>query len=449
MGRLLGIKKELWVKVLGKGSISKVIRYFKKNGFMNTVYASIERVFFAYHKNYTYSLPEEEKLASQRAHIFSEKVLISIVVPTYETNENHLKEMIESVLFQTYEDWELILADASNSEKVKKVADTYTDKRIVYKKLEKNSGISDNTNEGILLAKGDYIALLDHDDMLTVDALYEVMSVIEKEKKEGKLAKVIFSDEDKCNSDGSRFFEPHFKPGYNKELLFTNNYICHFFVCKAELMKELLLRKEFDGAQDFDLVLRATSYVNKEQNIGGMVSICHIPKVLYHWRCHENSTAQNPESKMYAYEAGKRAVQSALDGLGRKLTVVHGKHLGFYQPEIENLGQLFEMNEKLGCIGGAVYRGNKVIGGAMDKEGKVLYSGLHKKFEGYMNRAHLMQTAVAVDIRNILVREELRPVYDEFIKTCDEKKQLDYVKLSLEFCEKIGKMGYEILYWER
>ena len=174
---------------------------------------------------------------------------------------------------------------------------------------------------GIDLAKGDYIALLDHDDLLTEDALFEMVKKIEEEKNAGKIAKIIFSDEDKCNSEASRFFAPHFKAGYNKELLFTNNYICHFLLCKAELMKELLLRSEFDGAQDFDFVLRATSYVNNEAEQGKAVSICHVPKVLYHWRCHENSTAENPESKMYAYEAGKRAVQAAFEELGRNVQV--------------------------------------------------------------------------------------------------------------------------------
>ena len=429
-------------------NLTKVIRYFKKNGIMNTFYAVIERVFLAYHKNYTYIAPSEEKLDAQRKTVFSEPILFSIVVPTYETKETHLREMIESVISQTYGHWELILADASSSTQVKNVVETYRDERIVYKKLAKNAGISENTNEGILAAKGEYIALLDHDDLLTPDALYEMVSVIENEKNAPKIANVIFADEDKCNSDASRFFAPHFKMGYNKELLFTNNYICHFLVCRAELMKELLLRKEFDGAQDFDFVLRATSYVNKEKENDEQVSICHIPKVLYHWRCHENSTAENPESKMYAYEAGKRAVLAAFKELGRNIKVIHGKHLGFYQPKVDAKEELLSADEKLGCIGGAVYKGNKVIGGAMDEKGNVLYKGLHKKFEGYMNRAHLMQSAYAVDIRNIVVCEKLEPVLAETLDACKISNNPDYVKASLEFCEKIKNMGYEIIYWE-
>lgn len=429
-------------------NIGKVMRYFKKNGIMNTFYAVIERVFFAYHKNYTYNEPSKDILEAQRKKVFEENLLFSIVVPTYETNEIHLKEMIESVCNQTYVNWELVLTDASTTTAVEDVVKIYDDARIVYLKLAKNAGISANTNEGILKAKGDYIALLDHDDLLTKDALYEVASMIEKEKNAGKVAKVIFSDEDKCDSNAERFFSPHYKTDYNKELLFTNNYICHFLVCKAQLMKDLLLRKEFDGAQDFDFVLRATDYVNCEKEEGEAVSICHIPMILYHWRCHENSTAQNPESKMYAYEAGKRAVQARFDKMGRKLDVVHGKHLGFYEPKVTDKAQLFMENEKLGCIGGAVYGRNKVIGGAMDCEGTVLYSGLHKKFEGYMNRAHLMQSAYAVDIRNIVVREELKEILEEIKCRVSGTKDADYVAVSLEFCEKVRNLGYEILYWE-
>lgn len=431
-----------------KNSVAKVVRYFKKNGLGNTVYATIERVFFAYHKNYTYQAPAKTILEEQRKTQFNSQILVSIVVPTYETKENHLREMIDSVLSQTYESFELILADASKTEAVADVVNTYKDARIVYHKLAKNAGISENTNVGIGLARGDYIALLDHDDLLTEDALFEMVKKIEEEKNAGKIAKIIFSDEDKCNSEGSRFFAPHFKPGYNKELLFTNNYICHFLLCKAELMKELLLRSEFDGAQDFDFVLRATSYVNKEAEQGKTVSICHVPKVLYHWRCHENSTAENPESKMYAYEAGKRAVQAAFEELGRNVQVIHSKHLGFYQPNLGHKSELFCTNPRLGCIGGALYKGAKVVGGAMDSKGFVLYKGLHKKFEGYMNRAHLMQSAEAVDIRNVEVCDKLKPVLEQFLLRCKEENNPNYVKASLEFCEKIREMGYEVMYWE-
>ncbi len=451
-----------------KSNITKAIRYFKKNGIMNTVYAGIERVFFPYYKNYTYIAPSYEELKKQKNTKFSEDILFSIVVPTYETNEKHLQEMIDSVLLQSYENFELILADASQTDIVKETVEKYTDSRIIYKKLDKNLGISQNTNEGIRLANGDYIALLDHDDLLTLDALYFVMCELEKEKKQGKVAKVIFSDEDKCDGDGKKFFEPHYKLDYNKALLFTNNYICHFLVSEAKMMKELLLREEYDGAQDFDYVLRATSYVNRQKQEGKQVSICHVAKILYHWRCHENSTAQNPESKMYAYEAGLRATDLALKQSGSSLNMAHDKHLGFYHIAVDSVIELLKDNPKLACVGGAVYKGAKVVGGVMDREGNTLYRGLHKKFAGYMNRAKLMQSAMCVDIRNIVVRKELWHIFEEVTKlpyipvsdknlTFDYKKaekqvgknkKIDYVKLSLVFCEKIAKEGYEIIYWE-
>ena len=431
-----------------KTNLAKVRRYFKKNGIVNTLYATVERVFFAYYKQYTYEGVSEEKLKEQRNTEFHNRVLVSIVVPTYETKEEHLREMIESVLSQTYSDFELILADASNTKTVEEITNTYKDARIVYHKLANNAGISENTNEGIKIAKGSYIALLDHDDLLTEDALFEIVKKIEEEKNAGKIAKIIFSDEDKCNGDGSRFFEPHYKPGYNRRLLFTNNYICHFLVCRAELMKELLLRKEFDGAQDFDFVLRATNFVEKEIKEGSNVSVCHVPKILYHWRCHENSTAVNPESKMYAYEAGKRAVQAAYDATDQKLQAEHSKHLGFYLPKEKNVYTLLETNETIGCVGGAVYKRNKIIGGAMDKQGNVVYKGLHKKFEGYMNRAHLMQNAYAVDVRNMAVCSKLQEELDLVRKTLTGADNQEYIRVSLEFCDKIRSMGYEIVYWE-
>ena len=427
--------------MFGKTGIAKVTRYFKKNGILNTFFAVIERVFFAYHKNYTYQKPDVEKEEMQRRHGFKENRMFSIVVPTYETNETHLKEMIESVLCQTYKNWELILADASQSSKVETIVKTYKDERIVYSKLAKNAGISENTNVGILAAKGEYIGLLDHDDLLTADALFEVARKIEEENNAGKIAKLIFSDEDKCNGDGTRFFEPHYKPGFNRGLLYTNNYICHFMVCEAKLMKELLLRKEYDGAQDFDFALRVAKRLSDEE-------ICHISKVLYHWRCHENSTAANPESKMYAYEAGKRAVTDAFKKNGWKVEAVHGKHLGFYKPDVKSKEELFLEDKNIGCIGGAVYKCNKVIGGAMDRAGNIIYKGLHKRFEGYMNRAHLLQSAQAVDVRNILVRDELLDLYKEMVTDKMAESGADYMALSLEFSKKVREKGYEIIYWE-
>ncbi len=449
-----------------KTNLSKTIRYFKKNGLTNTCYALVERVFFPYYKDYRYISPKREELEKQRSSQAIEDVLFSIVVPTFETNKVHLGEMIQSVLNQSYEKFELILVDASQSSVVIDHVSEYDDARIIYHKLSKNAGISENTNAGIHMARGNYIALLDHDDMLTPDALYQMASKITEEKNKGKIAKIIFSDEDKCNGEGTVFFEPYYKTEYNKALLYTNNYICHFLVSEADMMKELLLRKEYDGAQDFDYVLRATNYVNNMREGGMPFSIAHVNKILYHWRCHEQSTASNPESKMYAYDAGKRAVNAALEAKRIGLKARHGRYLGFYELDVDNKSELLNEDCKIGCVGGAVYKKNKIVGGALDEQGRPIYKGLHKKYDGYMKRAHLMQNVSYVDIRNIIVKKELRGIFEEVtklpyitksemdetfhykqaVKTLETKP--DYKELSIEFCKRVGKDGYEIIYWE-
>ena len=169
------------------------------------------------------------------------------------------------------------------------------------------------------MATGEYIGLLDHDDLLELHALYEMRLELEKHPE----ADVLYSDEDKVTFDLQHYFEPHYKPDFNPDLLRSNNYICHFLVMKRELLEEIGgFRAEFDGAQDFDLVLRLTEKAKK---------VVHIPKVLYHWRSHEASTAANPMSKLYAYEAGRRAVESHLERCGEEGIVTDTRFYGFYQ----------------------------------------------------------------------------------------------------------------------
>lgn len=210
-----------------------------------------------------------------------------------------MKEMLDSVLAQTYGNWQLCLADGSpKGEDVAGIVKKYAsrDSRILYKNLGGNRGFSDNTNEAIAMADGDYIILADHDDVLPEYALYECAMAV----KDHPECDVFYSDEDKMDMDGGALFDPHFKPDFNPDLLTSVNYICHLFVVKRRLLDKVGgLRREFDGAQDYDFIFRCT------EQAGG---IWHIPKVLYHWRCHQDSTASNPESKLYAFEAGSRAV---------------------------------------------------------------------------------------------------------------------------------------------
>ena len=197
----------------------------------------------------------EAELEKQKKYEFAYNPKISIIVPTYETPEMFLREMIESVQQQTYSNWELCIADGSVSDQVMQVIQAYAqaDKRIIVKKLTKNKGIADNTNVAIAIASGEYIALLDHDDLLAPDALFEVVRCVNDNEK----ADVIYSDEDKITADSARRFEPHFKTDFNIELLRSNNYICHLFVVKRLIVEEIGgFRNDFDGAQDYDLILR-------------------------------------------------------------------------------------------------------------------------------------------------------------------------------------------------
>lgn len=262
----------------------------------------------------------EAELEKQKKYEFTYNPKISIIVPTYETPEIFLREMIESVQRQTYSNWELCIADGSVSDQVMQVIQTYAqaDKRIIAKKLMKNKGIADNTNAAITMASGEYIALLDHDDLLAPDALFEVVRCVNDNEK----ADVIYSDEDKITADSARRFEPHFKMDFNIELLRSNNYICHLFVVKRLIVEEIGgFRNDFDGAQDYDLILRC---IEKAEGI------YHIPKILYHWRVHQSSTAENPESKLYAYDAGKRAIEEHLKRVNRPGSVQELYYHGFY-----------------------------------------------------------------------------------------------------------------------
>lgn len=265
--------------------------------------------------------PTKEELDKQRDYKFEINPLISVIVPTYNTPEFFLREMIESVINQTYSNWELCIADGSNESKTKDILKEYSnlDNRIKLKYLEKNEGISGNTNKALELATGDYIGLFDHDDLLTQDALYEVVKCI----NDNNLPDFIYTDEDKVDENSESFFDPHFKPDFSPDTLRSYNYITHFSVFKKSLLDKVgNFRSEFDGSQDYDLILRLTEIAN---------GIVHIPKVLYHWRVHKGSVASGGDAKPYAYEAAKKALKSHLDRVGLNGNVYDGKFLGSYK----------------------------------------------------------------------------------------------------------------------
>ena len=263
----------------------------------------------------------------QKHAAFAQKPLISIVIPLYCTPLPYLKELLESVRRQSYENWQLCLADGSPDDKAKEFIEKHygREKRIVYRKLEENGGISTNTNEAVALAAGEYLMLCDHDDTLEPDALYEIVKAINDTG-----ADVLYTDEDKVSMDGQHYFDPNFKPDFNLFRLRENNYICHIFVVKKSLTDETgLLRSEFDGAQDFDFILRCCEKAQK---------ITHIPKVLYHWRCHMDSTAADPSSKAYAYEAGRKAVREHYQRLGIDAKVEMTERPGWYRSHVKVQG---------------------------------------------------------------------------------------------------------------
>lgn len=279
-------------------------------------------------------LPDEAQDEEQRKAEFVQAPCISVLVPAYETPEGFLREMIESVLNQSYSRLELCIADGSPSDQVQRVVETYArkDPRVRYQRLLENKGISENTNAALSMASGAYVGLLDHDDLLLPGALYEIVKVL----NEAGDADAFYTDEDKVNMEGTHHFQPHFKPDFNLEYLCSNNYICHFFVVKRRIALDTGgFRSDFDGAQDHDFIFRCTEQAR---------NVVHIPKVLYSWRCHEASTAANPESKLYAYEAGKRAVTAHLVRVGETGEVLDTSNYGFYRVRYPAPGQKILIN---------------------------------------------------------------------------------------------------------
>lgn len=270
-------------------------------------------------KHGTASFPTPEEAGRQRATKFSKDIRFSILVPLYNTPKNFLIEMLQSVLNQTYENWQLCLADGSDDEHafVGELCSEYAvkDKRICYRKLEKNEGISGNTNECLKMAEGDYIGLFDHDDILHPSALYEYMVKIC-----GEDADYLYCDETtfKGNKTIDDMLTLHFKPDFSIDNLRANNYICHFSVFDRKLLEGMeLFRSQFDGSQDHDMILRLTSRAKH---------VVHVPKLLYYWRSHKASVAADINAKSYAIEAARNAVADHLEVNGfRNFEIVSTK----------------------------------------------------------------------------------------------------------------------------
>lgn len=284
---------------------------------------------------------DEKELKREREEKFPYMPKISLVVPVFNTPLEYLDLMMDTVLKQSYENWELCIADGSDennpaSEEIRKYAEK--DSRIRVKNLDQNYGISGNTNKALEMATGEYTALYDHDDFLERNALYEVVKKINEEHSD-----IVYTDEDKYLTDKKAYFMPAFKPDFNIDLLRSDNYICHFLVIKTDLIRSVGgFRSEYDGSQDYDLILRC---VEKAEHVS------HVPMILYHWRMYENSTSFDPASKLYAFEAGQRAIEDHLKrmNLKAKVTMLEPPYYGYYRvdyiPEEEPLVSIIIPNK--------------------------------------------------------------------------------------------------------
>lgn len=299
-------------KMLSYQHFKNGFRILKKKGFSGVIDRIVHgsNNWAEYDEWFNATKVTKEELERQRNTKFEFAPMISIIVATFNTKEEYLKEMIDSVRNQSYSNWQLCIGDGSTNDSVEKyVKEHYgDDSRIVFKKLEKNYGISGNMNGALELVTGDYVGLFDHDDLLTPDCLYEFVASMQEVHHD-----CVYSDEDKLNDKTKKFEDPHFKPDFSIDLLCSHNYITHFFVVNIDIVRKVGgMRSEYDGSQDHDFIFRCVEQAN---------SVHHVPKILYHWRMHPLSTAMDPESKMYCYTSGKKAIESHFKRIGIDATV--------------------------------------------------------------------------------------------------------------------------------
>ena len=396
------------LKKRGKALAQKAVRTAKKTGRYVEHYGVTEVARKAAEYGLTHEdydsirlseIASEEELAHERENPIADGPRISILVPVYEPSETGFRQMLESVKAQTYENWELCLADASE-EPLKKLseligAEKYD--RVRYMKLSENGGISANTNKALMAASGEYVAFLDQDDILEPNALYELVSALTPETD------LAYTDEDKVSHDLEHYERPFRKPDYNETLLFTTNYICHFLLLRRSLVEKLGgLRQDYDGAQDYDLILRAVDLIRKEH---GAVAprIAHVAKVLYHWRMDDSSASGDAFAKEYAFKAGRAALEDAVKRRPEyeNLDVrVHAlKNPGYYRLKIgrgdypmdEIMDYVFLKSENMEITGGsiqdlierALLTGADVVIPRQLKAGRYLYQGIARAGKGH------------------------------------------------------------------
>lgn len=367
---------------MSNNKVKKIFSYLRHYGPGELIKKYMENK--AYGDNYNNSrlkeLPTEDELRLQKEHTFEYEPMVSIIIPAYNSPKEAFLVTLNTVKAQTYTNWELCINDAGDFS-IKDVVDSVfgKDDRVKYNRSNVRLGISDNSNEALKLATGDYVGFLDHDDLLTEDALFHMVDNINKTS-----AIMVYSDEDKVSEDFKTFFRPYRKPDYNPTLFLSNNYICHFCLIKRELVMKLGgFRSEYDGAQDYDLFLRCSE---KTDNIQ------HVCRILYHWRVTSKSTSDNPFNKNYAGNAGKKALEAYLlrNGL-KKAKVYETKDPGYFR--MEYTGDVdMELYEWIGgpdmkieetsleyLYKRAMLTGADVIVPKTISQGKYVYNGLAKR----------------------------------------------------------------------
>lgn len=308
------------------------VKYCYNNGIKDTVRRIKSEISYEFLEEYKKWIEANEKYDVEEVmasiDMFEKKPKVSIILPVYNTDEKWLRKCIESVRTQYYNNWELCIADDNSTyNHIKRVLDEYENNdsriKVVYRK--KNGHISASSNSALEIATGEYVAFLDHDDLLTPFALFQMIKEINNHDN----VDIIYSDEDKINKFEKRS-KPFFKPDWSPDTLLSQNYICHFLMIRRSLVNEVGgFRIGYEGAQDHDLILRCTEKTK---------DIYHVSEVLYHWRMIKSSTADNPKAKTYAFEAGKKAIESAFERRNIKGSVVGGKTLGTYNISYEVIG---------------------------------------------------------------------------------------------------------------
>ena len=303
-----------YIRHINKKNLQKGLAYLKKNGVKKLMYRLRYGTYVGESDYESWLFAQrvtKKNLQTQSKTKFAYSPKISILVATFNTKEEYLKEMIDTVVNQSYSNWELCIADGSTNDFVEKYVhehySSYGDK-IKFKKLDQNYGISGNTNKAFEMATGDYITVYDHDDTLELDCFYEIVKALQEYRYDA-----LYTDEDKFDDSTKMYNDPNLKPDFSEDLLRSHNYITHLFIVNKKIVDEVgYYNSEFDGSQDYDYIFRCVEKAN---------AVYHIPRVLYHWRMHPESTAQNPESKLYCYDAGKRAIEAHYKRVGVEASV--------------------------------------------------------------------------------------------------------------------------------